>query len=192
MHPAAVFRTTDRAALVARAREHPFALLVGADGSAARTTHTPVLLEDDGTLRFHVARANALAPSLAETRRALAVFTGPHAYISPRWYELPDQVGTWNYVSVEAEGHLTPLEAGETLAFLHDLAATFDGPDPWTAADIDPSKLARLQAAIVAYRMTPERFEGITKLSQNKPAEARARVAARLGAHPVAALMREV
>ena len=190
MHPSPQFHTSDREDLVARVRAHPFALLISARNGRPLVTHTPMLVGDGGDLRFHIARASALSPVLAETRRALAVFTGPHAYISPRWYELPDQVGTWNYVSVEAEGPLTPLAPDATLAFLHDLAATFDGPDPWTAADVSPAKLARLQAAITAFRLSPERFEGTTKLGQNKPAAARARAAARLGEHPVAALMR--
>jgi len=189
MHPARPFHTTDPATLIARARAHPFALLICGEV----VTHTPVLTAADGTMRFHIAKTNAIAAPLAGTARATLVFTGPHAYISPSWYDLPDQVGTWNYTSVEASGPLTALP--DPLPFLHDLAAAFDAAPPdgkvWTKADIVPEKLARLTRAITAYQLTPQRLEGTTKLNQDKPPEARKRVMEELASHPLAALMRD-
>ena len=34
----------------------------------------------------------------------MAVFSGPHAYVSPSWYEEAGTVPTWNYVAVHAYG----------------------------------------------------------------------------------------
>lgn len=190
MHPAPAFRTTDRKTLLARFRDDPFCTVVAVGASGPVLTHTPVIVDDSGALRFHVAAANRVAPALAESGRALVSTLGAHTYINPAWYEAPDQVGTWNYVSAEAEGALARLSEAETRAFLHDLAATFDGPQPWTEAQVAPDKMARMLSAIRAYRLVPDRLEGTTKLSQNKPGEIRARVVEALGDDPVAALMR--
>ena len=88
-------------------RRFPFALLVTAAGGDFEATHLPFWLDAErgpqGTLYGHVARANPHWRCLDGATRALAVFSGPHAYVSPRWYERPS-VPTWNYLAVHAEG----------------------------------------------------------------------------------------
>jgi len=116
--------------------------------------------------------------------RALAVVTGEDAYISPDWYGLAEQVPTWNYVSVEIEGPARVLARAETVALLDDLASRYEAQlapkPPWTRGKMDPARFESMLAGIVGFEMTIERLEGTTKLSQNKPAEAIARVAAEL------------
>ena len=197
MHPSTHFRETSRDVLLARMEAHPFAVVVGAQGSRPRITHTPVIVDPDGALRFHIARANPLDTTLRETGRALLVFTGDHAYISPDSYGLPDQVPTWNYLSTEAEGPVEVLDDTETRTFLADLSATFEAglapKPPWTPGKTDPEALSRMLAAITAYRLDPDRLEGTTKLNQNKPASARQGVIEALGQHhPIARAMREL
>ena len=194
MHPAESFRTTDRDVLLDRFRAEPFATVVAVRDGAPVLTHTPILVKDGvvegGELLFHVARSNRIAPALAESGRALVCTLGGHAYVPPAWYGVPDQVGTWNYLSAEAEGPVEALDREGTLEFLHTLAATFDDAPAWTAEGMSARVMERLLAGITAYRLRPERLEGTTKLSQNKPAELRERVADRLGDHPLADLMR--
>ena len=189
MHPAESFRTTDRDVLLSRFQAEPFATVLAVRSGAPVLTHTPVLVEG-GELLFHVARSNRVAGALAESGRALVCTLGEHAYLSPAWYGVPDQVGTWNYLSAEAEGAVEVLDREGTLGFLHALAAAFDEPPAWTASGMSVRVMERLLAGITAYRLRPERLEGTTKLSQNKPAELRERVASRLGDHPIAGLMR--
>ena len=191
MHPAPGFLTRDPEVLLARFEAHPFATVVSVTDGSPALTHTPVIVES-GELLFHVARSNRIAPALAGSGRALVSTLGAHAYVSPDWYGAPDQVGTWNYVSAEAEGPVRALDRDGTLDFLHALAATFDAEPPWTAARMTPPKMERLVAGITAYRLVPERLEGTTKLSQNKPPEMRERVIAALGDDPLAELMRAV
>ena len=149
-------------------------------GGRPIAAHAAFLL-DGRTLRFHLSRANALTPVLEAGGRALAVISGPDAYISPDWYGVDDQVPTWNYLSVEMEGAVTPVGDEAAVRLLDDLSAHFEGKlapkTPWTRA-----------------KMT---LEGITKLGQNKPAEVIERTAealASLGdpmAQEMARLMRE-
>src|SRR5687767_11744063 len=100
------FREPDIAALHALIREHSFGTLVSVLEGTPFATHMPFLLDSDrgpwGTLAGHVARANphwrAFVESSGGIKESLVLFTGPHAYISPSWYEAPIAVPTWNYV----------------------------------------------------------------------------------------------
>ncbi|MDO9336023.1 MAG: FMN-binding negative transcriptional regulator [Caulobacter sp.] len=195
MHPAPLFRETDEGVLAARVMAAPFALICASDGGRPVAAHAPVLL-DGRRLRFHLSRANPVARALTEGEVALAVVTGPHAYISPDWYGLEDQVGTWNYLSVELEGPARILGVGETATLLDDLSDRFETellPKPvWTRDKMSPGRFESLLKMIVGYEVRVERFEGITKLGQNKPAEVRAKVAEALeavGETDVAGLM---
>ncbi|MFN7164219.1 MAG: FMN-binding negative transcriptional regulator [Hyphomonas sp.] len=178
MHPAPLFRETDPDILLARIRAHPLGLVCVSGEIAPLAAHTPVLgALDDGTprLRFHLSAHNPVTRRLEAGAAALIVFTGPDAYISPDWYgPVPNQVPTWNYLSVEAEGTPAPTDAAQ---FLDDVSAHFEAQllpkPPWTRAKMDPGSFAMQVRGIRAYEMTPARFEGISKLSQNKTTEAR-------------------
>ncbi len=125
MHPARIFIEADPGRLGALVSERGLAVIVVAGPDGPAIAHAPVLLAGR-TLRFHLSAANALCPVLSERRRALAVVTGPDAYVSPDWYGAADQVPTWNYLSVEAEGPVRVMERAETTALLDDLAAHFE------------------------------------------------------------------
>jgi transcriptional regulator len=184
VHPASSFLETDRTVLAERIAERGFAVIVGAHEDRPRVAHAPILL-DDGKLRFHLSAANQLSRTLQETNWALAAVTGEDAYVSPDWYEMADQVPTWNYLSVEIEGPLRVLDRAEATRLLDDLSAHYEAwlapKPPWTRAKMDPRKFETLLSGIVAFEMTIERFEGITKLSQNKPPAEAARIADALG-----------
>lgn len=114
MHPARPFLETAITMLITRARAHPFALVCATDGTRVHAAHAPVLRDEtDGTpaLRFDLCAANPTTIALMERSNALIVFTDDHACVSPDWYGQDDQVGTWNYLSVETEGPVTRLDA---------------------------------------------------------------------------------
>ena len=165
-------------------RRHAFALLVTAREGAFEATHVPLWLEPgrgaQGTLWGHVARANPHWRSFDGATRALAVFSGPHAYVSPRWYTKPG-VPTWNYLAVHAEGVPRVVTDPEAVrALLERLTEAHDGPGGYDAIPAD--LVARLQRGIVAFELPIERLVGKQKLSQNKSAEDRAGVVAGLRA----------
>ena len=178
MHPAPLFRESDPETLLARIRAHPLGLVCVSGEVAPFAAHTPVLGEMHGggvRLRFHLSAHNPVTRRLEEGAAALIVFTGPDAYISPDWYgPVPNQVPTWNYLSVEAEGTPAPTDAAQ---FLDDVSAHFESAlapkPPWTRAKMDPAAFAMQVRGIRAYELRPMRFEGISKLSQNKTSEAR-------------------
>jgi len=183
LHPARDFREVDRAELTARVGERGFALIVGTANRRPLVAHAPVLLAGE-RLRFHLSAANPLASALAQSGWALVAITGEDAYVSPDWYGLADQVPTWNYVSVEVEGPTRVLTRGETTVLLDDLSARYEADLApklrWSRAKMAAGRFEAMLNGIVGFEVAVERLEGITKLSQNKPAEAIARVAAEL------------
>ncbi|MEZ5998203.1 MAG: FMN-binding negative transcriptional regulator [Hyphomonas sp.] len=183
MHPARLFHEADPDTLLQRIAEHPFALVTVAHEGRPLAVHTPVLAGREGgivRLRFHLSRANAVTAALLAGAPALIVVTGHHAYVSPDWYAIDDQVPTWNYLSVEAEGPVSALDEAATRQFLDDLSIANEtplAPKPvWRLAKMTPAKLEAMLRGIIAFDMVPARFEGIAKLSQNKPDTARAGV----------------
>ncbi len=197
MHPAPVFKETDEARLLARVEAHPFMTLVAAPDGRPLIAHAPVVirqLPDGLALDFHLSRSNALAGALAAGFRGVLLNLGPDAYISPDWYESADQVPTWNYVSVEAEGPVTALDETGLIAQLDALSAQEEArllpKRPWTRAKMSPGVFERMSRAIIGARMTVERLEGTFKLGQKKVAVDRAGAIASLGDHPIATLMR--
>lgn len=196
------FRQSDAAKLYDLIEANPFALLVshGEDGPYA--SHLPVFLdrqsEGETYLYGHMARAN---PHWRLIRgQVLVVFSGPHAYISPTWYEAREVVPTWNYVAVHVYGDFQIIEdPDELLGILRRSVALLeqDRPQAWSveAADEHVRKLAK---GIVGFRIPIARMEGKWKLSQNHPHERREKVVRALRnqadeqAQAVAALMEEV
>lgn len=168
------FRESDQPTLHAFMRAHSFATLVstGVDGMIA--THLPLLLDADrgpcGTLVGHLARANPHGALLAEGGEALAIFHGPHAYVSPQWYTTPMAVPTWNYAVVHAYGRPRLIEDEAALRdvlmrTVAEFEATFDYQ--WQPPEGDfVDKLAR---QVIGFEIEIDRLEGKMKLSQNRP-----------------------
>lgn len=178
MHPAPNFREADPDTLLDRIRAYPLGLVCVNGETTPLAAHTPVLAAMDRgypRLRFHLSAHNPVSRRLEAGAAALIVFTGPDAYISPDWYgPVPNQVPTWNYLSVEAEGAVAPTDATQ---FLDDVSAHFETllqpKPPWTRAKMAPGSFEMMLRGIRAFELTPVRFEGISKLSQNKTSDAR-------------------
>jgi transcriptional regulator len=126
----------------------------------------------------------------------VAVSLEAEAYVSPDWYAAPDQVPTWNYLTVEAEGAVTPLDEAGLVALLDDLSAMEEGrlaPKPaWTRHKMSPGRFEAMLRGIVGARLAVSRLEGTFKLSQNKTAADRAGVITALGDHPIGRRMSEL
>ncbi len=197
MHPASAFRVTDEARLLAWIQAYPFMTLVSAPEGRPLVAHTPVVvrrLETGLALDFHLSRGNGLVDPLVQGFSGLLVSLGPDAYISPDWYVGADQVPTWNYISVEAEGPVAALDEAGLTALLDDLSTQEEArlqPKPsWTRAKMSSGVFERMSRAIIGARLTVERLEGTFKLSQNKGEADRDGAIAGLGDDPMAQLMR--
>jgi transcriptional regulator len=197
-----LFDPQDRAAIARLMHDHPFATLVTPASPEPRVSHVPLLLvsncEPHGMLIGHVARAN---PHWQSSRDAesIAIFHGPHAYVSPSWYAEPAKaVPTWNYATVHAHGTLEIIEDPvETRGVLDALVQRFESARaaPWQFA-MPARERDALVSAIVAFRLRIKRVDAKFKLSQNRNPADRARVIAALDAesyadaHATAAWMR--
>ena len=195
------FAQTDPATLYDFIEAHSFGLLVSQVEGVPFASHLPFLLDraagPHGTLLGHMARANPHWRELAG-QTALAVFAGPHAYVSPTWYEAEHVVPTWNYVAVHAYGRAAVVEDRSALLDIVRRGVTFYEaamPRPWVLDDSSPF-VDWMLGRIVGFRIEVERLEGKWKLNQNHPAGRRKRVAEVLrergsdDARAVAALMR--
>lgn len=155
-----------------------FGVVVSSGPDGLFATHIPLMLKRDegrfGTLYGHVARNNPHVKLFGS--EALAVFAGPHAYVSPTWYsDRTANVPTWNYVAVHCAG--TPVELdGDVRAHLGEMVGRYEGAGGWSFGDLQPKLQEGLPRAIVAFRMEITRIEGKAKLSQNKPRAERERV----------------
>jgi transcriptional regulator len=195
------FDASDPGRCHALIRAEPFGTLVSVDEAGAPfATHLPFLLDADrgplGTLLGHVARANPHW-RLFDARPVLAVFQGPHAYVSPAWYEAHPSVPTWNYVAAHAYGVPAILEEpARVTALLGRLVETHEAgrPDPWRLDSLAEDYLGGMLRGIVAFEIPIDRLEGKAKLSQNRGAGDRARVRAALagGDDPVARAVAEL
>lgn len=196
MHPAPTFKSEDEATLLAQLAAHPFATLAAAPEGRLLVAHAPVLVrrtEGGLVLDFHLSRGNALTPHLAGGFRAVAVCLTADAYISPDWYVTQGAVPTWDYLSLEAEGPVAAVDDEGLVALLDDLSAQEEArlaPKPlWTPAKMAPGRFESMRRAIVGMRLSVERLQGTSKLSQDRTDADRAGVVAGLGHHPIARLI---
>jgi transcriptional regulator len=201
MHPDSRFKVEDRETLLTFIAAHPFVTIAAAVRGRPFVAQSPVVIRElagiggDGeiALDFHLSRNNVLAQHVVQGFRAVVLATGPDAYVSPDWYAAADQVPTWNYLSVEAEGSVAPLNDEELVALLDDLSAQEEArllpKTPWTRAKMAPGRFDAMTRAIIGARLTVDRLEGTFKLSQNKGEVDRAGVVAALDEHPIARLM---
>jgi len=177
MHPNRTFHWTDEQEMLDFIAQVSFATIC-VDGPAV--VHVPVVVAGHDRLRFHTSRSNKVAAKLAGSR-AVASLLGPDFYVSPDWYGTPDQVPTWNYLAVEAEGPLRQLDEAELAELLDDLSAAHEArlapKKPWTREKMSPGRFEAMLKAIVGFEMRIEALRGTRKLGQNKTAEQRAGVA---------------
>ena len=154
-----------------------FALLVTAQHGTPVGTHLPLLFEAtgaNGMLVGHLARANNHWRQFDGGTEAMAVFQGPHSYISPNWYKNDDLVPTWNYITIHAFGQphaiKDPSETADILRRLVEANET-DTTGNWSMSRLSSDNLKKQLKGVVAFRMRVNRIEGKLKLGQNRAPE---------------------
>lgn len=171
------FRQHDRGQLLGLMAAYPFATLVAQNASGVEAHHLPLLVDetDDRLHVFgHVARANPLT-ELGNAIPAVAIFHGPHGYVSPSAYPSKavhgKAVPTWNYVAVHARGTLRLVHDRDRKRQINErLTAHFEASQrqPWSMDEAPPDYIDRLLDAIVGIELTVTALDGQWKLSQNK------------------------
>jgi transcriptional regulator len=172
MHPNPKFGWTDEAAMRAFVDNTAFAHIVTVADGRPIGAQAPLVNASDGSVRFHLSRANRLT-GLLDGAPVLASVIGTHFYVSPDWYGTADQVPTWNYRLVEIEGVAHRLGEAELRDLLDRLSAVQEArlaPKPaWTTAKMDQARLDAMMRAIVGVAIEAPRFTGALKMGQNKP-----------------------
>ena len=187
MYTPRAFVVQDPAALRELIHRYSFATLVTAADGPPIATHLPLLLEDRGErgmLVGHVARANPQWRAFDGHTEALAIFSGPHGYVSPSLYETPLSVPTWDYMVAHVYGAPRVVEDEATVRRLVlELVERFESgrTHPFTPA-YPEDWLRNMLRGIVAFEMPITRIEGSFKLSQNRTETDRTSVAAAFAA----------
>ena len=170
IHPFSTWTDQDVADLIAA---HPLAWIVSNGPTGFHATPLPLLadLDEEGrlvSLTGHMARSNPLVEVLERDGKALALFMGPHGYISPSWMSDRTQAPTWNYAVLRVEvrvrfGAVTVDEALDRLSS----AMEVDRPKAWSPDEMG-ERLHRLGRGVVAFRAEVERLNGRFKLGQDE------------------------
>lgn len=176
------YRMQDAALINEFIRNHPFATLIVANAEGVEANHIPLYLRQEAEqkilLQGHVARNNPLWSTLPFDGKALAIFHGPHAYISPSWYATKKETGrvvpTWNYMVIQVQGKLSanldPLWLREHLGRLtaqHEQGM----PEPWDLEDAPAQFVEKMINAVVGIEMQVESVTAKFKISQGQTAE---------------------
>lgn len=180
-YPNPAFREARIEVLHDAIRALAFGTLITQGTGEFAVTHLPVELDARpapcGTLIGHVARSNPQWRAIGDGIPALAIFLGPHGYVSPSWYPGkrtdPRQVPTWDYVAVHAYGTLRSFDDPDRL---HDLLTRLTRrnesarAEPWHVTDAPQDYVREQMRYIVGLDLRIERLEGRYKLSQNRDA----------------------
>ncbi|MEN8197823.1 MAG: FMN-binding negative transcriptional regulator [Pseudomonadota bacterium] len=171
------FAETDLPILHGLIRDNNFGVLISVVDGTPFASHLPFVIDPDagpnGTLVSHMARANPHWRSIGPDTEALAIFQGPHAYVSPTWYDPSiNAVPTWNYAVVHAYGVPEWVEDPPAVRTQQEELVDMqeaDNPVPWHLDSQPPEYVEGMLKGIVTFRIPIARIEGKLKLSQNHP-----------------------
>jgi transcriptional regulator len=156
-------------------RDNPFAFITGCDAeNKPVATQVPLFIDEkDGRffLTGHIMRNTDHHKAFEQNPNVLAVFTGPHTYVSATWYDNPYQASTWNFMSVHAKGVIRFGNDDELIAILKRLTLHYEKGNTSSTTVFDnlpPEYTARLIKAIVAFEIEVTALEHVFKLSQDR------------------------
>ncbi len=171
------FEEKDLNEIEALIREFGFATLVSIEDGLPWATHLPLELEKTATgewlLHGHISKANPQWKDFATMSDVLAIFMGPHSYVSPSWYNHKN-VPTWNYKAVHLYGKARIIEGDELKNMLHKIMARYENAHaekPLKFDDLPTDMLQKDLNGLVGFEIKVERMEAASKLSQNRDAE---------------------
>ncbi|MDN3954968.1 FMN-binding negative transcriptional regulator [Sporolactobacillus laevolacticus] len=171
------FQIDDEDAIYEVIKENGFATLFSQHLGSPCATHIPLTLDKENKYLYgHFARPNEQWQDI-EKQEVLAVFHGPHCYISPSWYETGRAVPTWNYVAVHVYGYVEILDGEELMGALRDLVLKYENQKSSYQYDqIDPQFIKGMTRGLVGFKIKIDKIEAKAKLSQNHSVERLERV----------------
>ncbi|MBT8209900.1 MAG: FMN-binding negative transcriptional regulator [Eudoraea sp.] len=166
------YRNEDLEEVAGFLRSNAFAILVSQVDGRPWATHLPLELETDVSgkqvLTGHMAKANPQWRHFNENETVLAIFNGPHAYISSSWYQ-EEEVPTWNYIAVHIYGKLRILTEEEVMASLHRLVDKYEkgSKHPISLDKLSPKTLRQVKG-VVGFQIVVDQIQAAYKLSQGR------------------------
>ncbi|MBD7939006.1 FMN-binding negative transcriptional regulator [Cytobacillus sp. Sa5YUA1] len=182
MYIPSYFKITDETLAYDIMREYSFATLFSQHNGMPFATHLPLILSKDNQYLYgHFARQNPQWKDI-ENQSVLAIFHGPHCYISPSWYETNKAVPTWNYVTVHAYGEVEKIEdKNELMDSFHEMVLKYESPDStYNLQDVDSGFIAGQKKGVQGFKIKINEIEGKAKLSQNHPVQRQEKVISQL------------
>ncbi|MBM7587719.1 transcriptional regulator [Bacillus pakistanensis] len=193
------FKNEEEASIVKFIEDHSFATLFSQHNGSPYATHLPLILtKEDRVLTGHFARPNLQWKDI-EGQEVLAVFHGPHSYISPSWYETNKAVPTWNYEAVHVYGTIEIIENDDEellLSMIEMVQKYEDQNSSYKINEIEKEFLEGMKKGVVGFKFKINKIEGKRKLSQNHSEHRQRRVIEHLeqissdNARQIASLMR--
>ena len=178
MYNLSYFKEQDEQVIKEFIDQHPFAFLTGCDSdNKPVATQVPVFIEENGgrkILRGHIMKNTDHHKAFLHNGYVLAVFTGPHTYVSGTWYSNPHTASTWNYMSVHVNGIIKFLDDAALVDVLRMTTLHFENHNYQSATIFDnlPAEYTqKLMKAIVAFEIEVIEMDTVFKLSQNRDAE---------------------
>ncbi|HYG02244.1 MAG TPA: FMN-binding negative transcriptional regulator [Chryseosolibacter sp.] len=150
--------------------QNGFATLISHAAGKLLATHLPLMFSKDRkSLYGHFAKANEQWKHIAENEEVLAIFNGPHAYISSSWYN-HENVPTWNYIAVHVYGKPRIITGEELIASLRELTDKYEtsSANPVSVTTMTPAYFEKELRGLVGFAIKVDRIEAAYKLSQNR------------------------
>jgi transcriptional regulator len=154
--------------------QHPFITLCGCDADGRPVaTHVPVFLKERENKLYiygHIKRKTDHHKAFLANPKVLAIFSGPHTYVSASWYKNPQQGSTWNYITVHAQGIIHLLDEHELTDILKELTFRFENNEhsPSLFEKLPEAYVAQMSKAIVGFAVEVTKLDNLFKLSQNR------------------------
>jgi transcriptional regulator len=151
-------------------KHHAFGILVSHSAHKMVATHLPLEFSPDNKKLFgHISRANQQWKNFEGQPEVLAIFTGPHAYISSSWYD-HENVPTWNYIAAHVYGKISIIEGEELYQSLTRLTDKYEAASsrPVSVNNMTPEYVRKSIQGLVGFEIAITNIEATFKLSQNR------------------------
>ena len=172
MYIPALYKNENQEEITQFLQENSFGILINNTNGKLWATHIPLELEQNESgkpiLFGHISKENPQWESFESDTNVLAIFPGPHSYISSSWYE-KENVPTWNYIAVHVYGKVQIIKGDAVITSLKKLTDKYESQsdNPVKIEELS-EKTMRQVAGIVAFEIEIENIEAVKKMSQNR------------------------
>jgi transcriptional regulator len=187
MYDLPYYREHDEPVIMEFIERYPFAFLTGCDSTNRPVaTQAPVFLEQRENriaLSGHIMKGTDHHEAFSSNEQVLAVFNGPHTYVSATWYSNPQVASTWNYMSVHARGVIRFLDRDGLEAVLRKTSLHFENHDEQSSTVFDnlPAEFTnKVMNMIVGFEIEVSELKAVFKLSQERDAQTHRRIVEKL------------